>query len=190
MLRQRTEDTDEEGETETKQDADAILAMDDSTWRRYYVGTMDLLYLMMASALADVSNGEERGLPDAISPRAQAVMRSNPTLAHILDDSEDNERFESAGEIQDFLNTLEAAEAIMREDLRGKPSPLINGVWDTETKTFATEPRLRLRVLDREEYNRPEGTRVIEVDLPILLTLTLVREDGVMRVLANGMTDD
>jgi hypothetical protein len=183
------ESDDEDTEDDSNADRGFWLKFDDSVWRRFLVDCIDALYLMALSAWNKEANGEESEFRDWISPRAQTKMRSNAHLADILDDDDEGGKFKNTSEVSDFLDTLDAAEAIMREDLHGATPALINGIRFMGEEPSTHELQFRVRVLTSPEFERPAGTHVIQMDLPIGVTLNLVRENGELRFLLPQMRD-
>jgi hypothetical protein len=178
-----------EGEDQEYLAAKVFSALDDDTWIRFYRDFVDLYYLRRAGSSDEGPGDEDDERTDGTSREALAVMRSNRQVAVLFDESLDDEGFKSTGEFLQFLATLEAGEAIMRADLEAMRSAAASEKAAGDQDSTGKEWKILLCDLDPVKYGRPGGTRMIDVKLPTGIILTMIREDGELRI-ASIETDD
>jgi hypothetical protein len=162
-------------------------------WKRFYVAANNFILFGFISIFRKIPKDIDKLKPTDMYPASvRKLLSNNPNLANMIEkEDRANPPINSVEEMRNATAVLEQANAMMRQQLQGKPAPRFDKESSIGLMKRADFFSPLLVITDDEFFGFAKGTRLIEITTPLLFRLMLVRIDGRLKILwADPYTGD
>jgi hypothetical protein len=161
-------------------------------WKRFYVAANNFIFFGFISVIKRLPKEVDKLKPTDMYPASVVELLSrNPNLGNMIEKKDRGKPVSSVEEMRKATAILEQAEAMMRQQLHGKPAPRLDRERSIGLMKRDDFFKPELVIADDEILGFPKGTRVIEITTPLLFRLMLVRIDGRLKIIwADPYTGD